>query len=449
MNQSTESQQSSQPRIPTDSASRPTKTRWWILFLISLLYLITYMDRGNISVAAPEIAREFHLSKTAMGLILGCFTWAYAIGQVPGGWLGDRFGPKKVLIGIGCALGMAPVLNAVAIGFNSLMGARFFLGLAEAGAFPVSSRGMQMWFAPSERGRIQGITHLFSRLAVALTPAFAAAIMVAFGWRAIFYACAVFGFVWAIVFKFLYRNNPEEHKSVNRAELAHIRGVNPDGTIKALHIGRPRVPWRRILGSPNMWYIAAGWCCFFFGSNFYLTWYPTYLREYRHMSLVKLGFLGALPIIAGMAGDLLGGVATDGLLVKTGNAKLARRVVAVPGFLLAGLFVIPAAMTKSPLVSVLCLAASFFCLEVMNGVAWSVCMDVGRQFSGTVSGVMNMCGAFAASLTAIVYGVLFDKGMWIAPFFVTAGVMFSGALIWTFLIDPNVSVIDPPAQPGS
>jgi sugar phosphate permease len=428
--------------------SKPTKTRWWILFLISLLYLITYLDRGNISVAAPEIAREFHLSKTAMGLILGCFTWAYAIGQVPGGWLGDRFGPKRVLTAIGCAVGITPILNGLAVGFNSLMGARFFLGLAESGAFPVSSRGMQMWFPQSERGRIQGITHLFSRLAVAITPGFAAAIMLAFGWRAIFYVCGSFGIIWAILFNFLYRNNPEEHTGVNRVELAHIRGLNPDGTIKPLNIKRPAAPWRRILGSPNMWYIAAGWSCFFFGSNFYLTWYPTYLREYRHMSLKTLGLLGALPLIAGMAGDVVGGVATDAILKRTGNAKIARRVVAVPGFLLAGFFVIPAAMTSSPLVSVLCLAASFFCLEVMNGVSWSVCMDVGGQFSGTVSGVMNMCGAFAASLTAIVYGALFDKGMWIAPFFVTASVMLAGALIWTFLINPDVSVVDAPGQHG-
>jgi sugar phosphate permease len=430
-----------QDGIADSTSSKPTRVRWWVLFLISLLYLISYMDRGNISVAAPEIAREFHLSKTVMGLILASFTWAYAVGQVPVGWLGDRFGPKKVLTLIGYGIGLAPILNGLAVGASSLYGARVFLGLAESGAFPVASRGMQMWFARSERGRIQGITHLFSRAAVAITPGIAAAIMLAFGWRTIFYVFGTFGILWAIVFSILYRNNPEEHKGVNQAELAHIRGLNADGSIKVMSATRPRVPWRMILSAPNMWYIAVGWSCFFFGSNFYLTWYPTYLREYRHMSLKVLGLLGALPLIAGMLGDVVGGAVSDAILEKTGNAKLARRIVAAPGFVLAGVFVIPAALTNSPLVSVLCLAASFFSLEVVLGVAWAVCMDVGGQYSGTVTGIMNMAGALAASMTAVVYGALFDRGMWIAPFFVTAGVMLMGALIWIFLINPERSVV--------
>jgi MFS family permease len=169
------------------SLSKPTKFRWWILLLFSLIYLICYMDRGNLSIAAPEIARQFGLSKTAMGLVLAAFSWAYAAGQVPVGWLGDRFGPKKVLTVIMYGVGLAPILNGLALGVNTLLGARLFLGACEAGAFPVASRGMQGWFAKAERGRVQGITHFFSRLAVALTPPVSAAIMLAFGWRTIFF----------------------------------------------------------------------------------------------------------------------------------------------------------------------------------------------------------------------------------------------------------------------
>jgi sugar phosphate permease len=228
--------------------------------------------------------------------------------------------------------------------------------------------------------------------------------------------------------------------------LAHIRGLNADGTIKTFDLKeRPKVPWRRILGAANMWYISVGWACFFFGSNFYLTWYPTYLREYRHMSLKTLGLVGALPLIGGMLGDVVGGGISDAIVKKTGSARLGRRIVCVPGFLLAGLFVIPAAMTTSRWVSVLCLTASFFFLEVVLGPSWAVCMDVGGQFSGTATGIMNMVGALAASLTAVVYGALFDRGMWIAPFFVTAGVMVAGALIWALLIDPEKSVAEAPA----
>jgi sugar phosphate permease len=423
------------------AASKPTHTRWFVLVLISFMYLITYMDRSNISVAQPEIAKQFGLSKSAMGLVLAAFTWAYALGQVPSGWFGDRFGPKRVLTVIMTLWSATAVMTGAAFGFSSLFGARFLLGLSESGAFPVASRGMQLWFPRIERGRIQGTTHFFSRFAVAVTPFIAGSILLAFGWRAIFYIFGSLGVVWAIAFSFFYRDLPEDHKGVNRMELALIRGVNPDGTLTPPAITKLATPWKQILLSPNMWFISLGYFCFFFGTNFYLTWYPTYLREHLHMSIRSLGIWGSVPLLAGMAGDITGGTLSDLILKATGKAKLARRVVAAPGFLLASAFVIPAALTANRFSSILCLAASFFFLEWVIGPAWAVPMDVGGQFSGTVTGVMNMVGALGGASTAVVYGSLFNRGFWVAPFLVSAGVMVVGALIWTFLIDPEQSVV--------
>jgi sugar phosphate permease len=429
-----------------DPVLKPTRFRWLILLLISALYLICYMDRGNLGVALPEIGTEFGLNKTALGLVLAVFTWAYAIAQIPASWLGDRFGPRRVLVWIMSVTNVATIMTGAAFGRVSLLSSRLLLGLGEAGAFPVASRAMQLWFAKSERGRIQGITHFFSRLAVAITPLVAGSILIAFGWRAIFYIFGSVGVIWSILFYLIFRNSPEEHSKVNSAELARIRGTNPDGTPCALAITPKAVPWKSILTSRNMLYIAFAYGCFFFGTNFYLTWYPTYLREYRHLSLQTFGLLGSVPLIAGMIGDIVGGSLSDILLAKTGNSKLARRAVAAPGFVLAGVFIIPAAMTENTLMSVSCLAASFFFLEWVIGPAWAVPMDVGGQFSGTVTGIMNMAGALAASLTPIIYGGLFNQGMWIAPFFVSAGVMMLGALIWVFLIDPTKSVVEAPAR---
>lgn len=427
--------------IQENAALKPTKTRWLVLVLISFMYLITYMDRSNISVAQPEIAKQFGLSKTAMGLVLAAFTWAYALGQVPSGWFGDRFGPKRVLTVIMTLWSATAVMTGAAFGFSSLFGARFLLGLSESGAFPVASRGMQLWFPRVERGRIQGTTHFFSRFAVAVTPFIAGSILLAFGWRAIFYIFGSLGVVWAIAFSLFYRDLPEEHKGVNRMELAVIRGVNPDGTLKPPAITKLATPWKQILLSPNMWFISLGYFCFFFGTNFYLTWYPTYLREHLHMYIRSLGIWGSVPLLAGMAGDISGGTLSDLILKATGKAKLARRVVAAPGFLLASAFVIPAALTANRFSSILFLAASFFFLEWVIGPAWAVPMDVGGQFSGTVTGVMNMVGALGGASTAVVYGSLFNRGFWVAPFLVSAGVMVVGALIWTFLIDPEQSVV--------
>ena len=425
------------------AAFRPTSTRWVVLFLISLMYLLTYMDRSNISVAAPAIAKEFGLTKTAMGFVFSFFLWAYAIGQIPGGWLGDRFGPRRVLLAIIPFWSLTVIGTGLTAGVISLIVTRFVLGLSEAGAFPIATRAMQLWFAKSERGLVHGVTHSFSRFAIAIAPFVAVSIMVAFGWRTIFFVFGSAGLLWSASFYMLYRNRPEEHKSVNQAELAHIRGRNPDGSIKPSvdPKSRPAVPWKTIFGSPNMWYIAAGYGCFFYGTYFFITWFPTYLLEYRHLSLNSLGKAASLPLLFGMVGDIAGGSLTDRVYKKTGKLKFARRIVAAPCMLASAACLIPAATSHSASTAVVCLTASLFFLEMVIGPAWAVPMDVGGEYSGTVTGVMNMAGALAASVSPVIFGFFAQRGFWIAPFLVTAGMLLSGALIWTFLIDPEKSVV--------
>jgi sugar phosphate permease len=427
-----------------DAASKPTKTRWVVLLLISLMYMITYMDRTGISVAAPAMSTEFGLSKTAMGIIFSAFLWAYSIGQIPEGLLADRFGPRLVLLIIVPFWSVMTAMTAIATGVSSLIVIRFIFGLAEAGAFPTATRGMQLWFPKAERGIVHGVTHSFSRLAVAIVPFIAVSIMVVFGWRWIFYIFGAAGALWSLAFYLLYRNLPEQHSKVNRSELAHIRGCNPDGSIKAaIDLDRrPAVPWKIIFRSSNMLYIAAGYCAFYYGTYFFMTWFPTYLIEYRHLSLKAVGIFASLPLVAGMVGDLVGGALTDTVYKKTGKLKFARRVVAAPAMLASAACLIPAATTLHASTAILCLTASLFFLELVISPAWAVPMDVGGEYSGTVSGVMNMAGSLAASLSPIIFGFLVQRGFWIAPFFISAGVLLTGALIWTFLIDPEKSVVE-------
>src|ERR1700730_6769689 len=410
------------PALSVNVALKPTGTRWMVLFLISLMYLLTYMDRSNISVAAPAIAQQFNISKTAMGLVFGAFLWAYAIGQIPGGWLGDRFGPRSVLLAIIPFWSLTVVVTGLSTCVITLIATRFVLGLSEAGAFPIATRAMQLWFAKSERGLVHGVTHSFSRFAVAVTPFVAVHIMVTLGWRTIFYIFGSAGFLWSLAFLVFYRNRPEEHKSVNQGELAHIRGRNADGSIKQSvdPKARPAVPWKVIFGSPNMWYIAAGYGCFFYGTYFFLTWFPTYLLEYRLLSLKSLGMVASLPLLAGVVGDIAGGSLTDGVYKRTGKLKLARRVLAAPCMLASAACLIPAATTHSASTAVLCLTASLFFLEMVIGPAWAVPMDVGGEYSGTVTGVMNMAGALGASVSPVIFGFFAQRGSWISPFFVSA-----------------------------
>jgi sugar phosphate permease len=436
--------------LPGNITSKPGKTRWLVLLLISLMYMITYMDRTGISIAAPAMAKEFRLSQTAVGIVFSVFLWAYAIGQIPLGWFADRWGPRLVLLIIVPFWSLMTAMTAVATGVASLIGIRFVFGFAESGAFPASTRAMQLWFPKAERGIVHGVTHSFSRLAVAIVPFLAVSIMVAFGWRWIFYLFGAAGFLWSVAFYFLYRNLPEEHPRVNQLELAQIRGRHPDGSIKAVDLHQQLAPpWRIIFRSANMWYIAAGYCCFYYGAYFFMTWFPTYLLEYRHLSLKTVGTWASVPLLAGMVGDIVGGTLTDAVYRKTGRLKFGRRVVAAPAMLASGACLIPAAMAHSAWTAILCLTASLFFLELVISPAWAVPMDVGGEYSGTVSGVMNMAGSLAASISPIVFGVLVQRGMWITPFFITAGILLTGALIWTFLIDPERSVVENMVTPAS
>lgn len=425
-----------------NAASPPTKTRWLVLLLISLMYMITYMDRTGISIAAPAMAKEFGLSQIALGIVFSVFLWAYALGQIPLGSLADRLGPRLVLLIIVPFWSVMTAMTAIAGGIASLIVIRFVFGLAEAGAFPAATRAMQLWFPKAERGIVHGVTHSFSRFAVAVVPFIAVSIMVAFGWRWIFYVFGAAGLLWSVAFYFLYRNLPEEDAKVNQSELAQIRGRGPGGAIKPVDLHQHLAPpWRVIFSSANMWYIAAGYCCFYYGTYFFMTWFPTYLLEYRHLSLKSMGLLASLPLLAGMVGDIVGGTLTDTVYRKTGKLKFARRIVAAPAMLVSGACLIPAAMTHSAWTAILCLTASLFFLELVISPAWAVPMDVGGEFSGTVSGVMNMAGSLAASLSPIIFGSLVQRGFWITPFFITAGVLLTGALIWAFLIDPERSVV--------
>src|SRR5580704_9370577 len=211
--------------------TRRSRTRWYILLLISVMYLITYLDRVNISTAAPVISKEFGFDKITMGAIFSAFVWSYAIFQVPGGWLGDRFGPRRVLTVFVTYWSAMTAATAMATSGLSFIVIRFLFGIGEAGAFPGATRAMQLWYPREERGFVQGITHSASRAGAALAPPIVVFFMTSFGWHWAFYLCGAIGFAWALWWSVSYRNLPEEHDMVNPSELERIRGVGPQGTI--------------------------------------------------------------------------------------------------------------------------------------------------------------------------------------------------------------------------
>ena len=239
--------------LPRGRRMRPTRTRHTVLWLTVAAYMVTYMDRVVIGVAAPSIQDEFGFSVVTMGWIFFSFQISYALFQVPGGWLGDRFGPRRALTWVVTWWSFFTAATALTWSAASMMVCRFLFGMGEAGAFPIATRSLSRWMLPSERGWAQGLTHAGSRLGGALTPVLVAALIALYDWRIPFFLFAVIGVIWAAVWFWYYRDNPSEHSGVIDAAREMI--VEARGDRSQSRGGS--VPWKQILAHPQMWLLAS------------------------------------------------------------------------------------------------------------------------------------------------------------------------------------------------
>lgn len=404
---------------------RATRVRHAVLWLTVLAYMITYMDRVVISTAAPAIQEEFGFSTVTMGWIFFAFQISYALFQIPGGWLGDRFGPRRALAAVVTWWSAFTALTVTAWSASSMIVIRFLFGMGEAGAFPIATRSLSRWMLPSERGWAQGVTHAGARLGAALTPVMVAYLIYHFGWRAPFLIFAAIGLLWALFWFVFYRDNPREHASVNEGELQKIEAaLGQSGAV------RKSVPWKQLLANPTIWLLSAMYFCYGYAIVTFLAWFPKYLSEARGLELIEMGLYASAPLAAGVLGDLAGGWLSDGYLKRTDNLKMARRVVAVAGFLIAGTMVPLAATAGDPLVSIAFFALAVFGLELTVGVSWAVTLDIGGEYAGSVSAVMNTFGNTAGALTSAATAYIVLHAGWTEAFYVVAGFCLLGALLF-------------------
>jgi MFS family permease len=387
--------------------------------------MITYMDRAVISAAVPEIRKEFGFSTTTMGYIGSAFYLGYAMFQIPGGWLGDRIGPRRALMLIVTWWSLFTAATTLAWNAVSMVVTRFLFGVGEAGAFPIATRSLSRWMLPSERGYAQGVTHAGSRLGAAITPPIVVGLIGLYGWRAPFLLFAVVGIGWALFWYWWYRDTPREHNAVNAAELDLIHSAvgERSRTTKS-------VPWRAILRSRTLWFLCAMYFCYGYALALYVFWFPTYLKDARGFNLSQMGFYAALPLLAGALGDLAGGFLTDWWFKRTGNIKTARRVIGFAGFALATAGMIPAAVTESPYTSVWLSCVAMFGLELTVGVSWAVPLDIGADYAGSVSSVMNTFGNSGGTISPVVAGYLVFYAGWQLPFLVAAVLCVIAALLY-------------------
>ncbi len=388
--------------------------------------MITYMDRVVISAAVPTIQKEFGFSLTTMSYIISSFRWGYALFQIPGGWFGDRIGPRRALTIIVTWWSVFTSATALAWSAASMIAIRFLFGMGEAGAFPIATRSLSRWMLPAERGFAQGITHAGSRLGAAMTPSLVVLVIANYGWRAAFVMFGMLGLVWSAVWFWYYRDTPAEHASVNPAELQLLT--------RSLGGARPpaaqSVPWKKILASPTLWTLCLMYFCYSYCLAVYLDWFPTYLKNHRGFNLLQMGFYATLPLLAGTAGDLLGGWISDLWAKRTGNLKMARRGVALFGFLLAAASILPATLTTSPTASVWYTCVAFFALEVTVGVSWAIPLDIGADYAGSVSSVMNTCGNIGGAISPLALAYLVRSYSWDMPFFFSSGFCLIAAALF-------------------
>jgi MFS transporter, ACS family, glucarate transporter len=407
--------------------TRPTRVRYIVLGLTICAYMITYIDRVVISSAVPSIQKEFGFSIVTMGWILSSFQWAYALFQIPGGWLGDRIGPRRALTLIVSWWSVFTCATVFAWSAGSMALIRFLFGMGEAGAFPIATRSLSRWMLPTERGFAQGATHAGSRLGGAITPALVVLIIARWGWRAAFLCCGALGLIWAAVWFWYYRNTPDEHRSVNAGERELIRS--------SLELSRgtqhmQNVPWKRIVLSPQMWILCAMYFCYAYNLAVYLVWFPKYLNDHRGFNLRQMGFYASMPLLAGTVGDVFGGWFSDLLAKWSGNLKSARRIVGAGGFLLSALCIVPACLTTNSLVSVWLSCVAMFGMESTVGVSWAITLDIGADSAGAVSAVMNTSGNLGGAISSALSAYLVTFFGWNAPFLVMAGLSVLAAMLY-------------------
>jgi ACS family D-galactonate transporter-like MFS transporter len=412
------------------------KVRYLILALMCLMYFIAYIDRVNISVAGPMIRKEFGLSPTELGVIFSAFAYPYAAMQIFGGWCADRFGPRLVLTVLSIIWAVATVLCGFAWGLTSLLVFRFVLGIGEGGAFPTATRAFTFWMPATERGFAQGITHSFARLGGAITPPIVIGIVALYGWRESFIVLGAVSLVWTALYVWLFRNTPVEHKWVKPAELAEI-GVDA-GKLKKT--SRGKTPWKDMIR--KMWLVTFVDFCYGWSLWVFLTWLPSYLKDARGFDLKQLALFTALPLLAGVVGDTLGGVLSDTIYRRTGNLKLARRALLVVGLGGALTFILPVVGTKDAMLAVALLSASFFFLELTNAVLWSLPLDIAGAYAGTAGGMMNTGFGIAGMVSPVVFGFLIQTtGSYQVPFAISALLLAVG-VVGALFIDPTRKLVD-------
>ena len=435
--------------------THPTRARHLLIVFAIVLAVIQYIDRVCISQAMPDIARDLTLTDEQKGWVFSAFGLAYALFEIPTGWLGDKLGAKKVLIRVVLWWSFFTAFTGWVWSYASLVITRFLFGAGEAGCFPNLTKAFSAWLPSVERTRAQAIMWMGARWGGAITPLLVVAVMSFVNWRHAFVIFGLLGVAWAVVFYFWFRDNPREHPGFNAAELELLKENEQNVQ------GHGNVPWRELVTRRTMWLLWAQYFCLSYGWYFYITWLPTYLKEGQgmeiksnavmkwlagllegtmspaHADAVLKAALAGIPLLFGGFGSLTAGAISSLLLRRGRSVVRIRRGFAFVGFTGAAVLLMTSFYIKDPLLAMLAMGMASYCNDLTMPGSWSTCMDVGGKYAGTVSGSMNMMGNFGGMAGPLVVGLVlqYTHRDWQLAFLISSIIYFMGAVCWVW-IDP-------------
>lgn len=402
--------------------------------MLFLLSIITFLDRVCMNVVSKYVKADLHLNNQSFGYILGAFSLAYALFELPTGILGDRIGPRKILTRVVFWWSGFTALTGTAFGFFYLLIVRFLFGVGEAGAYPNASIVISRWFPAVEVGRAQSVIWAAGRIGGALTPLLVIPLVHTFGWRYAFFILGVVGSAWAMVWYFWFRDNPAEHKGITPQEIEEIESARRQAPVSH------KISWQTIIRNPNIWILMLMCHLFFYASYFFTNWSSTYFQEGRHMSEDQAKNFVSLSYFLGAIGCVVGGFASD-IFSKKFGLKLGRRIVGVAGLGSSSICFLAAGITTNNETVGYLLALCVLLKDLTLPVAFAVCVDIGKRNSGTVTGAMNFAGQMGGFFITIIFGTIVQQtGNFNYPLFLIAACLIVASGLW-FFIDPTKEIV--------
>jgi len=416
------------PKSASGTAKK-TNVRWLVVAIIFFITVINYADRATISLAGPALSKQFGMNSIQMGYIFSAFGWAYVAFQLPGGWLLDRFGSKKVYAASIFFWSLFTFFQgfvgflAAGTAIITVFALRFLVGAAEAPSFPANSRIVAAWFPASERGRASAIFNAAQYAATVIFAPLMGWIVYSFGWQYVFGVMGVLGMLYTLIWN-KYIHNPKDHPMINAAEVEYIAqgGALVDMDQSKKDGGKQQGPnihfVKELLKNRMMLGIYIAQYCINAITYFFITWFPVYLVQARGMTILKAGFAASIPAICGFLGGILGGVISDYLL-KRGCSLTAARKIPIVGGMLISMSMLVCNYIDVHWMIIGVMAFAFFG-KGLGSLGWAVNSDTApKQIAGLSGGMFNTCGNLSSITTPIAIGYIIQ----------TTG-SFNGALIY-------------------